>query len=775
MYKTKMTSDYFTKQGLENRTGILNHAWHIVLLKELIDNALDAIEANTYKEITVEYYPNTLKIFDNGNGLSVSDIKDIYDFENYVTKNRHIMNISRGKLGNGLKTVIGICKVCGYDLSWHTNENIVINPSLDAENAQDGEINIEFYKQDEPTEFKGVEIRGICIFENILNLIVKKFSYCNNDVFFNVKYDKPYSGLTFKPTTVPVNKQSQTSVLFYDFNEFKRLLSIQDGDINYKAFLQNIFGTRIKKASAITSKIKDANINDIKSDFYMLQQLQNKKPLTLMKKHLIGYKNMIEKYPYIIEYEVDNSGRLKDNCVMINNSITYFDASSIRFNFDEYQITTSKTIITANLNEILNAFKDFKFHIHIITPKAFKDFGKTQIDISDIAHAFVDNIRKTINKNKRAKSADKPKNKKDLAFENMDEAFQLASSGDKYRITARQMYYKLRELIGNDEWETEHTYSRFTQDWLTQWLDDNPQYESKVNFSDRGTFIVDGISKGIGSANIRNFIAENKTRKNCLNLSASNNINYHFDFDIRFKYDKALYIEKTGFNEIFLAEGIQEKYNMLIVSGQGYGSRSARQLLYELQQKGLFIYCMHDLDIYGLGILNGLRQANDKFKHHIKIFDLGVTPGDAKYYNISPEKVKINATDLYKLPAEQREYFAVDKEGYSRRVELNAFTTEQLLEILDDKLKNINTLPKLDISKVIEANEQKLIKYALFQLVESKYEKMFRNITLGDTSKIFPATSMMNFYEMQKIMPEIEDKIINKLISQLEKVITQNI
>jgi hypothetical protein len=57
------------------------------------------------KKIIVEYSDGILKIFDSGAGLSIADIQAVYDFDNYVTKNRHIINISCGKLGNGLKTV----------------------------------------------------------------------------------------------------------------------------------------------------------------------------------------------------------------------------------------------------------------------------------------------------------------------------------------------------------------------------------------------------------------------------------------------------------------------------------------------------------------------------------------------------------------------------------------------------------------------------------------------------------------------------------------------
>jgi DNA topoisomerase VI subunit A len=224
-------------------------------------------------------------------------------------------------------------------------------------------------------------------------------------------------------------------------------------------------------------------------------------------------------------------------------------------------------------------------------------------------------------------------------------------------------------------------------------------------------------------------------------------------------------VEKTGFNAIFTAEGIQDKYHMIIVSGQGYASRSARQLLYELQKKGLTIYCLHDLDVYGVNILHRLRHGNDKANFDIDIVDLGVTPDDAARYGIVPEKVK-NKNDT--LPAEHREFFRVGADGYSRRVELNAFTTEQLLRILDDKLKDRNNLPRLEISAATQKNLTKIKEYALFQLVERKYRKMLNSLSIDEIEGL-PETA--TYYELQNLLPTIEEKMVDGIIEKIEQEI----
>jgi hypothetical protein len=157
---------------------------------------------------------------------------------------------------------------------------------------------------------------------------------------------------------------------------------------------------------------------------------------------------------------------------------------------------------------------------------------------------------------------------------------------------------------------------------------------------------------------------------------------YDLDFDVRYRYDKVLYIEKQGFNAVFTAEGLQAKYHMIIVSGQGYASRAARRLLYELQKKGLTIYCLHDLDIYGVKILNSLRHGNDKAPFDIDVMDLGVTRDDAERYGIKPERVRLSNTDA--IPAEHRDFFRVDREGYSN------YVTEALCGAQGKRMRIVN-------------------------------------------------------------------------------------
>lgn len=97
VYKTAVIADYFTEDELVKKIGLTKNYWNDVIMKELIDNALDAIEPLNSKEVYIEQNSSSLGIYDNGAGISCETVKSIYDFRYYISKNRHFITASRGK------------------------------------------------------------------------------------------------------------------------------------------------------------------------------------------------------------------------------------------------------------------------------------------------------------------------------------------------------------------------------------------------------------------------------------------------------------------------------------------------------------------------------------------------------------------------------------------------------------------------------------------------------------------------------------------------------
>lgn len=405
--------------------------------------------------------------------------------------------------------------------------------------------------------------------------------------------------------------------------------------------MENVFGTRIKNKSNIKSKIKDIDFKseEFIKDFLMLKENQQTKRYTLLKKQLIGLENVLmttveivdneaprgindKVIPCIVEFSIKKNAFKNDTVrtnssieCYVNNSITYRGACSITFKRDWYKIG-SKTKYGEDLYDLLYDMNNFSFVFHIISPYLkYTDAGKTRIDVNSFWNEFLEKLNKAIMKeNRKFSSGNKRVSNRSVMRNFVTEAFNMASDNGKYAITARQIWYKMREISGIQE--KKDTYADFTQNILTEWIDDNPEYEDKINFSDRGNFYVEGSQNGLGTANVRNFINTIGTARNIFRCygGISSNIHIEPDFDLRYKYDKVLYIEKTGFDAIFKAEKIGEKYNMIIVSGQGFSTRAAKTLLYQFQIMGMKLYCLHDLDISGIYILDSFATPNKNLK-----------------------------------------------------------------------------------------------------------------------------------------------------------------
>lgn len=790
-----MVADYFTEDELIKKTGIAKDSWDFVILKELIDNALDAIEPLQKKSISVNYLvkddQNILQIFDNGTGISLDTIQQIYDFSVYISRNRHFVTPSRGKQGNGLKTIISICYLLGYKLRWHTSDGVIIENMVDASEVEKGIVDYKTVNAGF-TSYRGIEIVG---YKNLKNKCyvdtIEKYSTCNPDVefVFNLR------GIVkkYQESVGVVNKAESMSIAFYDYHTFVRMIrDTQDGNKTYKAFLGEYFGTRIKNASEIKGKIKDIifSSTEFKEDFARLKLYQNNKQYTVLKKHMIGLKYslntemLVQKtkcdeadmyVPCIVEYDVEktdlkNDKRYWADCqCFINNTITYKNSFSIVFDEAYYEIGTRKCNSSRDLADLLLQYNDYKFTFHFISPYfVFRDAGKTEIDISCIIKNLCKDLKRAIAKEKKKYDAlvEKPPQNTDILRLFMDEAFNLASTYGKYAITARQMWYKIRELSNiSDE-----AYSSFTQIVLTEWINNHPQYEDKINFANRGVFYIGNKQDGLGTANVRNFINNLGTSSDKFKCygGVSSDVYIEDDFNLQYKYDKALYIEKTGFDDIFKVEGISEKYHMIIVSGQGFATRAAKTILYALQKKGLKLYCMHDLDISGLNIYKSFQNPNDKFEHSIVIEDLGITIEDVKKYHIMPERVTKKEEDKNKLASlseKYREFF--DGGTYFNRVELNAFTTEQILEIMDEKLSKVNKLPTVNLKETFEIDHQAIKEVAFMRVMSRKYKDSLADIFVPCDLSMYDDRCTVDV--AKKAIPKIEDELISKYEQEIDK------
>lgn len=101
--------DYFSEKELVAQSGHSREDWPLVILKELIDNALDACEeAGIPPEINVVVNDEGIQIDDNGPGIPANTIQGMLDYSVRVSSREAYVAPDRGAQGNALKTIMAI-------------------------------------------------------------------------------------------------------------------------------------------------------------------------------------------------------------------------------------------------------------------------------------------------------------------------------------------------------------------------------------------------------------------------------------------------------------------------------------------------------------------------------------------------------------------------------------------------------------------------------------------------------------------------------------------
>lgn len=99
-------NEFFTEKELQMQLGHPKREWRSSIMKELIDNALDACEvADIQPKILVEDNAEGLSVEDNGPGIPVSTIKKSMDYLVRVSDKQCYVSPTRGQMGNALKCV----------------------------------------------------------------------------------------------------------------------------------------------------------------------------------------------------------------------------------------------------------------------------------------------------------------------------------------------------------------------------------------------------------------------------------------------------------------------------------------------------------------------------------------------------------------------------------------------------------------------------------------------------------------------------------------------
>ena len=295
---------------------------------------------------------------------------------------------------------------------------------------------------------------------------------------------------------------------------------------------------------------------------------------------------------------------------------------------------------------------------------------------------------------------------KDVAWEVMEEAYLKASSGNSLPALARQIMYaargEIQERTGkplNDQY--------FTQTLLPDYLKEHPDKAAEwdVVFDARGHFEEPHTRciVPLGTMDVREYLYG--VRNHVVGDEPKVSLGSADCFPTKgseHRFGAVLFIEKEGFLPLFRAVKLAERYDLAIMSTKGMSVTASRQLVDRLcsERDGIPLLVLHDFDKAGFSIVSTLQRDTRRyeFENSVHVIDLGLRLKDVQAYDLESEDVHYGKSDptwnLMKNGATDEEIaFLHDEESSSwghhrgKRVELNAFTSGDLIKYIEKKLR----------------------------------------------------------------------------------------
>lgn len=660
-------ADYLSQRELVAQTGHGVADWAVAIVKELVDNGLDACESSGIApEITIEFTHDCIRVGDNGPGLPFDVLERICDFSTRTSSNRHYVAPTRGAQGNALKTIIGIPFVLsGSDARGH----------VDVETAQYA-IRLQL-TVDLITERPTVELIELpqnvkfgtrvtvhwpaeaCYMPETQEYEILHFADC-------VALCNPHATIVCNgaewPATDPEwqkwRPDAPTSALWYTDEEFAALVRAHVANGIEKTAAQFVAEFEGLTSSAKQKRIREradlpkgCTLQDIAGDADTLSRLalamrEQSKPVRADRLGVIGqdrfqaclddaewrtdsfrYKKLSGvdgTQPFVVEVafvETDSAGREIIGGVNWSASI---DGMPI-------QRVGVSTLSGLLYDQECHDSAPVRIAMHVATPRVnWTDRGKSRCNfdgdigealrkaIVSVTSAFARDSRRAQRQLRQAEKRAEEQERaeqwtlKDAVLAVLDDAIAAASNGGAVRFANRSVYYAVRPLI-KDLCNKELTQSHF--DTIRKEYEREHGVIPGLYMEPRGRVVEPhtGHQTELGTLAVENFRLEPHT---C---------------------GSVLFVEKVGLIETILSSDILKRFDVLLVGSNGFSSDAGKALMSTVQQgHGLKVFCIHDADPYGQLIAMNLRKHGLRGEG-VDIIDLGLTPEQAVSFGLEPE------------------------------------------------------------------------------------------------------------------------------------------
>jgi hypothetical protein len=246
----------------------------------------------------------------------------------------------------------------------------------------------------------------------------------------------------------------------------------------------------------------------------------------------------------------------------------------------------------------------------------------------------------------------------------------------------------------------------FTQTLLPDYVERHDCADWDVVFDPRGHFTEPhtGRSIGVGTVKVRNYLNEMRPPIIKQPGFAAGKVSTRGP---KGRYGRVMFTEKEGFDPLFDHAKLKDRFDVASLSTKGLSVTAARWLIDVVCGAGKIpLLVLHDFDKAGFSIFGTFRRATRRFtfKYNPQVIDIGLRMRDAIDLGLIDD-----AEDVFDSDSEDARLANMLENGatveearflLTKRVELHALTSRQLIDLIERKFRQIG------VANVVPADDQ---------------------------------------------------------------------
>ena len=754
-FQTSRQIGFCSERELTTEIGHGREEWAFVILKELVDNALDACEeAGVQPEINVQVDSEGITVQDNGPGMPPETVTKLLDYSKRTSSREAYISPTRGAQGNAIQTILGMAYVLDgtigrVDITAHRQRHEIsfrVNSI-----RQEPAVTCETHPAEKVKN--GTKVKFWCPADYMQTLddagprfllIVEGYGFLNPHLSIGLNwFGKPVQTVATNQNWSKWGPSKPTSPHWYRLANFERLLSAyiaHDQDHGTDRLVRDVVcefrdlssSAKRKAVLADTGLARTAlsalvNGDGLRHDLTgpLLTALQQySKPIKPAVLGIIGREHIAAQFT---DRGADLDAFEYQRCLQQDeNGLPYVLEVAFAALADEDQ--PRRIVVGTNWSPgLVNPFSTLNgngygdgldtlleermagddepivLFVHLAQPRMqYTNRGKSMVAIShDVADEITRLVTKVTSKWYKIRRAEEREasrvwNRKELLTNQKSKKQSLQDAVfSVMEQAARDTSGGGRIVfpIRNLYYSVRPLLGELGCKLAWSW------FQTVVGKYEREHGLIPLMYR-----DPRGFLIEPHTG-NTIPLGTREVDRYEFP---EYLYDKILYVEKKGFLSTFKYAGIAEKYDLAIVCAEGYATRAAKTLLSAGQeQRDMTLLCLHDADPYGYNIARTLQEATEACpNHNIRVIDLGLGLQEALDLGLDTEpfiRKKALPTALEFNEIEEA-YFTGEEKWQDgkrvwqcQRIELNALAKnpDTFIEWIVGKLKQHGLTKKL--------------------------------------------------------------------------------